>query len=179
MLKTGMRAPEFILPNEKGEEIELSDLLHQGALILYFYPADFTPGCTKEACYIRDIHNDILSVGLHVVGISPQDPETHARFQKEHNLPFTLLCDPQKVVIKMFDVDGPLGFGVRRATYLINQDRKIQGSVTADFRIERHKEFIEKAIILRETAGVRSPNREKAHTNGESMPRNKDEEPDD
>ena len=166
MLKPGMRAPEFILPNEKGEEVGLSDLLQDGALILYFYPADFTPGCTKEACYIRDIHDDILSVGLHVVGISPQDPETHARFQEEHRLPFTLLCDPQKVVIKMFDVDGPLGFGVRRATYLINQDKKIQDVVTADFKIERHKEFIEKAIILRETAGIRSSAREKAESEG-------------
>ena len=155
MLRTGMRAPEFVLPNEKGEQIELSQLLQNGPLILYFYPADFTPGCTREACYIRDIHNDILSVGLQVAGISPQDPDTHARFQKKHELPFSLLCDPEKSAIKMYNVDGPLGFGVRRATYLINQDRKIQGAVLADLRIERHKEFIEKAIELREAAGMR------------------------
>ena len=122
MLEPGLRAPEFILPNERGEEVELSHLLQKGPLILYFYPADFTPGCTKEACYIRDIHDNILSVGLQVAGISPQDPETHIRFQKKHALPFTLLCDPEKVAIRMYDVDGPLGFGVRRATYLINQD---------------------------------------------------------
>ncbi len=160
MLKVGMRAPEFILDDENGDEVELSHLLQKGALILYFYPADFTPGCTREACYIRDIHDEILSVGLHVVGISPQDPETHSRFRDEHELPFTLLCDPQKVAIKMYDVDGPLGFGVRRATYLINQDRKIQAAMTADFKIERHKEFIEKAIILRETAGFRGEEKE-------------------
>jgi peroxiredoxin Q/BCP len=155
MLKPGTRAPEFILPNESGDEVELSGLLQKGPLILYFYPADFTPGCTKEACYIRDIHDEILSVGLHVAGISPQDAGTHTRFRKEHEIPFTLLCDPEKTVVKMYDVDGPLGFGVRRATYLINQDRTIQDVVLADFKIERHKEFIEKAIILRESAGMR------------------------
>ena len=155
MLKPRMRAPEFVLTNEKGDEVSLSDLLQQGPLILYFYPADFTPGCTKEACYIRDIHDDILSVGLHVAGISPQDAETHTRFQREHKLPFTLLCDPDKTVVKMYDVDGPLGFGVRRATYLVNQDRTIQDAVMADLNIDRHKKFIEKAVMLRDAAGMR------------------------
>ena len=156
MLATGHRAPEFVLQDNDGKDVSLSDLLHDGPLILYFYPADFTPGCTKEACTIRDIHNDIQSVGLQVVGISPQDVESHERFRKEHNLPFVLLCDPDKVAVKMYDVDGPLGFGVRRVTYLINQDRTIQGALQADLRIGKHAEFIEKAIMLRETAGLRN-----------------------
>ncbi len=156
MLATGHRAPEFVLQDNDGKDVSLSDLLHDGPLILYFYPADFTPGCTKEACTIRDIHNDIQSVGLQVVGISPQDIESHERFRKEHNLPFVLLCDPDKVAVKMYDVDGPLGFGVRRVTYLINQDRTIQGALQADLRISKHAEFIEKAIMLRETAGLRN-----------------------
>ena len=67
-----------------------------------------------------------------------------------------LLSDPEKVAIKMYDVDGPFGVGVRRATFLINQDRKIQDAVMADVRIGRHQEFIEKAVILRETAGKRT-----------------------
>ena len=155
MLEIGSRAPEFVLPNDEGGESSLSDLLENGPLILYFYPADFTPGCTKEACSIRDIHNDIQSVGLQVAGISPQDEDSHQRFREEHGLPFILLSDPEKVAIKMYDVDGPFGVGVRRATFLINQDRKIQDAVMADVRIGRHQEFIEKAIILRETAGKR------------------------
>jgi len=156
MLDTGERAPEFVLNDHEGRETSLSDLLQNGPLILYFYPADFTPGCTKEACSIRDIHNDIQSVGLQVAGISPQDEESHQRFRDEHDLPFVLLSDPEKTAIKMYDVDGPFGVGVRRATFLINQDREIKDAVMADVLIGRHKEFIEKAVVLRETAGLKS-----------------------
>jgi thioredoxin-dependent peroxiredoxin len=156
MLETGDKAPEFVLNNHEGMETALSDLLQNGPLILYFYPADFTPGCTKEACTIRDIHNDIQSVGLQVAGVSPQSEESHQRFREEHKLPFVLLSDPEKVAIKMYDVDGPFGVGVRRATFLISQDRSIKDAMMADVRIGRHKEFIEKAVILRETAGLRS-----------------------
>ena len=158
MLKPGSEAPEFALANDQGGETSLSDLLQDGPLILYFYPADFTPGCTKEACSIRDIHNDIQAVGLQVAGISPQDKDSHQRFREEHDLPFVLLSDPDKVAVKMYDVDGPFGVGVRRATFLINQDRTIQDAVQADVRIGRHQEFIEKAVVLRETAGKRSKN---------------------
>ena len=156
MLEAGSRAPEFVLENDQGGETSLSELVQNGPLILYFYPADFTPGCTKEACSIRDIHNDIQAVGLQVAGVSPQDADSHQRFRDEHNLPFTLLSDPEKVAVKMYDVDGPFGVGVRRATFLISQDRVIQDAMMADVRIGRHKEFIEKAVILRETAGKRS-----------------------
>ncbi len=154
MIQPGAKAPEFVLPDDRGGETTLSDLLQNGPLILYFYPADFTPGCTKEACSIRDIHNDIQSVGLQVAGISPQDIDSHKRFRDEHDLPFVLLSDPDKVAIRMYDVDGPFGVGVRRATFLINQDRTIQDAILADVMIGRHKEFIEKAVILRETAGL-------------------------
>ena len=155
MLKAGDRAPEFVLQNDEGEDTSLTDLLRHGPLILYFYPADFTPGCTKEACAIRDIHSDIQSVGLQVAGVSPQDADSHSRFRKEHNLPFVLLCDPDKVAIRMYDVDGPFGVAVRRATFLIGQDRTIHDSVLADVFIGRHEEFIRKAIMLRQTAGIK------------------------
>jgi peroxiredoxin Q/BCP len=157
MLKAGSSAPEFVLQDDRGQDTSLSDLLQSGPLILYFYPADFTPGCTREACTIRDIHDDLVAVGLKIAGISPQDPSSHARFRKEHDLPFTLLSDPDKVAIKLYNVDGPLGVGVRRATFLISQDRNVHDAMVADIRISRHKEFIEKAIILRETAGMRTP----------------------
>tara|TARA_B110000858_G_scaffold184766_1_gene226264 strand:+ start:1936 stop:2400 length:465 start_codon:yes stop_codon:yes gene_type:complete len=154
MLNTGDKAPEFVLNNQEGIETSLSGLLQNGPLILYFYPADFTPGCTKEACAIRDIHTDIQSVGLQVVGISPQNENSHSRFREEHNLPFALLSDPEKVAIKIFDVDGPFGVGVRRATFLISQDGSIKDAMMADVRIGRHKEFIEKAVILREAVDL-------------------------
>ena len=153
MLKPGSKAPEFVLPDENGEDVSLIDMLEQGPLVLYFYPADFTPGCTLEACSIRDIHNDIQSVGLQVAGVSPQDADSHRRFRDQHDLPFILLSDPDKVAIKLYDVDGPFGIGVRRATFLINQDGTIQDATLADVLIGRHKEFIEKAVLLRETGG--------------------------
>jgi len=156
MLDAGAKAPEFLLNDHEGKETSLSDLLQSGPLILYFYPADFTPGCTKEACSIRDIHNDIQSVGLQVAGVSPQDEDSHRRFREEHQLPFILLSDPEKIAIKMYEVDGPFGVGVRRATFLISQDRKIQDAMMADVRVGRHEEFIKKAVILRETAGLKS-----------------------
>jgi len=156
MLKIGTEAPEFVLANDRGGETSLSELLSDGPLVLYFYPADFTPGCTKEACSIRDIHDDIQSVGLQVAGISPQDTASHERFRDEHELPFILLSDPDKVAVKMYDVDGPFGVGVRRATFLINQDRTIQDAVLADVRIGLHQEFIEKAVLLRESAGLKA-----------------------
>lgn len=155
MLDVGDNAPDFILPDENGNETSLTMLLDESPVILYFYPADFTPLCTKEACAMRDIHDDILSVGLQVVGVSPQDGESHGRFRDEHNLPFKLLSDENKVAIKMYDADGPLGVGVRRITYLVTQGQKIQDAIQADIRVDRHADFIKKAIMLRELAGMK------------------------
>jgi peroxiredoxin Q/BCP len=155
MLKIGDVAPEFILTDQQDEEVSLTGFLQSGPIILYFYPADFTPGCTKEACAFRDIYDDILSVGLQVVGVSPQDAASHAKFRDEHDLPFTLVCDPDKIAIKMYGVDGPLGMGVRRVTYLVSQGQKIQDALCADIKIDKHKTFIQRAIVLRESAGMK------------------------
>jgi peroxiredoxin Q/BCP len=146
MLKVGTRAPEFTLPDQDGRETSLSTLLNRGPLILYFYPADFTPGCTRQACSIRDLHAQILRVGLTVAGVSPQPSARHLAFRERYELPFTLLSDPGKSVIQMYDVNGPLGFGVRRATFLIEPARYIRGAVLADFRIGQHTAFILRAL---------------------------------
>ena len=150
MLSAGELAPDFELPDQDGKPRRLSSLVDGQPLILYFYPADFTPGCTKEACDLRDLHTRILSVGMQVVGISPQAPESHRRFRDEYGLPFLLLSDEKKVAIKAYDVDGPLGIGVRRATFLIGRDRRVEDAVLADLRIGRHQEFVQKAIAVRE-----------------------------
>jgi thioredoxin-dependent peroxiredoxin len=156
MLETGQKAPEFTLPDQNGHDISLTGLLKDGPAILYFYPADFTPGCTREACSIRDIHREISRAGLTVAGISPQSPESHRRFREKHNLPFTLLSDETKEVIRMFGVNGPLGIWVQRVTYLIGQDRLINGRVKAHFSIAEHEAFIKKAIDLRKEDKVRA-----------------------
>jgi peroxiredoxin Q/BCP len=152
MLDTGQKAPEFTLPDQDGHDISLTALTKDGPTILYFYPADFTPGCTREACSIRDIHRELTRAGLTVAGISPQSPESHRRFREKHNLPFTLLSDKTKEVIKMFGVNGPLGIWVQRVTYLVDQNRTILGRVKAHFSIEEHEEFIRQAIEARKAA---------------------------
>ena len=152
MLKAGTKAPDFELPDETGSSVKLSTLLQDGPLILYFYPADFTPGCTKEACSIRDIHGDLVGVGLQVVGVSPQDGDSHARFQEQYELPFKLLSDVDKTVVQAYDVDGPFGVGVRRVTYLIGEDGVIEDALQADVLVGKHTDFIENAIRLRQAA---------------------------
>jgi peroxiredoxin Q/BCP len=88
-----------------------------------------------------------------VVGISPQSPESHVKFREKHRLPFDLLSDENKTVIKMYGLNGPLGIGVRRASYLVDASRRIRDAVLADVRIGRHMEFVEKAIMLRAAIG--------------------------
>jgi peroxiredoxin Q/BCP len=158
MLKAGDEAPDFRLPDQDGRPQRLSELQGGKPLILYFYPADFTPGCTKEACDLRDLHVRILASGLRVVGVSPQPPDSHRRFREEYGLPFVLLSDEGKTAIKAYGVDGPLGIGVRRATFLIDERRRIVDAVLADLRIGRHQEFVERAVAVREgRAGSRRP----------------------
>jgi peroxiredoxin Q/BCP len=153
MLKVGERAPEFTLPDETGTDRSLTQLLSSGAIILYFYPADFTPGCTRQACTLRDLNSEIEKAGLRVVGISPQKPPSHAKFREKCHLPYVLLSDEHKTVIKMFGVNGPLGLGVRRATFLIDGGRRIIDAVLADILIGRHADFVRKAIMLRAPGG--------------------------
>lgn len=146
MLAKGTKAPEFKLLDQDGRSHTLKSLLADGPLILYFYPADFTPGCTKEACSFRDLHQELMKARLRVVGISPQDVESHRRFADKHELNFPLLADPDKVAVKAYDVDGPLGISVRRGTYLIGKDGRIEDSVLADLRIGAHESFVRNAI---------------------------------
>lgn len=151
MIKVGERAPEFTLPDETEKDRSLTELLSAGPAVLYFYPADFTLGCTRQACALRDIHGDIARSGLTLIGISPQNPQSHTKFKAQYQLPFVLLSDEQKTVIRMYGVNGPLGIGVRRATYLIDTSRRIRDAILADFKIARHTDFVRKAVMLRST----------------------------
>jgi peroxiredoxin Q/BCP len=149
MLAVGNRAPDFTVHNQNDEPVGLTDLLKNGPLILYFYPADFTPGCTKEACALRDLHAQLAAAGIGVAGVSPQSAESHAAFAAKYALPFTLLCDPDKVLARAYQVVGPLGFGVRRASFLISRAGLIEDAVLADLRIGRHEDFFRKVIAER------------------------------
>ncbi|HEY1900447.1 MAG TPA: peroxiredoxin [Steroidobacteraceae bacterium] len=146
MLTPGNRAPDFTAPDQNDKPVSLADLLRNGPLILYFYPADFTPGCTREACLLRDLYPQLLSAQVTVAGVSPQLPHSHAAFAARHALPFTLLCDPDKALARAYAVTGPLGFGVRRASFLINGAGIIEDAVLADLRIGRHEAFFRKIM---------------------------------
>lgn len=98
---------------------------------------------------IRDLHPQLEESGFAVVGVSPQKPATHRAFREKHGLPFPLLSDCDKSVARMYEVVGPLGIGVRRATFLIGRGRIIRDVVRADFRIAKHEAFIRAALAAR------------------------------
>jgi len=146
MLSPGALAPNFRLTDEAGRPHSLASLTSDATLVLFFYPADFTPACTKQVCAIRDIHAALARAGLTVAGVSAQGSVSHAKFRAKHALPFILLADTTKSVIRSYEVNGPLGLGVRRTTYLISKDGRIQDVVRADFNIDKHREFVARAI---------------------------------
>lgn len=149
MLRVGELAPDFELPDQDGRPVRLSERLALGPVLLYFYPADFTPVCTREACGYRELQPQIEKQGAAVIGISPQDSASHVRFRQRHRLPFTLLSDPDKHVIRAYGCDGPLGFGVKRVSFLIGSNRRIQALVHAAFRVRRHLELAGKLLEKR------------------------------
>ena len=122
MLDIHTIAPDFTLLDQGGKEHSLS--YHRGSYVLiYFYPKDDTPGCTKEACTIRDAYKDFESNGVKVFGISADSVESHKKFAEKYDLPFTLLSDPAKKVITLYGADGALL--TKRISYLINPDGTI------------------------------------------------------
>ncbi|MFZ2544693.1 MAG: peroxiredoxin [Candidatus Saccharimonadales bacterium] len=137
MLKPPYQAPDFSLPDETGKLYSLKDFAGQW-LVLYFYPEDDTPGCTVEACSLRDARDDIASLGAQIVGVSKDDAPSHEKFKAKHSLNFTLLTDPQKVAIKAYGAWGKKQFGVEgvlRKTFIINPDGivvKVYGRVTPE-----------------------------------------------
>ena len=129
MLKPGTRAPEFLLPDDEGDDVGLSALLQNGPLILYFYPADFTPGCTKEACAFRDRMADYGEAGIRVYGVSLDSPESHRLFREKYGLNFPLLSDESHEMLEGYGVWKPhpvYGMTIERSTFLIDGDGRIE-----------------------------------------------------
>lgn len=146
MLKIGDTAPDFELADQSGSVINLNQLINNGELILYFYPADFTPLCTAEACAFRDSYAGVADIGAQIVGVSPQSVASHERFSKSYSIPFPLLADQGKKVIRAYGVDGPLGFGVRRVTFLIDKSGVIQNRVVSDLFVKSHLDLLKKTL---------------------------------
>ena len=146
MLRIGDIAPDFELKDQFGKRTSLEQMTDNGDLILYFYPADFSPVCTAEACAFRDSYEGVSKVGAQVVGVSPQSVGSHHRFSNSFSIPFPLLADERKKVIRAYGVDGPLGFGVRRVTFLIDGSKVIRNRVVSDLFVGTHTDLLKKTL---------------------------------
>ena len=135
MLEVGTMAPDFTLLNQNGEEISLSQYRGQ-KVILYFYPKDNTPGCTKQAFGFAQLYPDFVKKGAVILGVSKDSVKSHKKFEEKYQLPFTLLSDPDLVAIQAYDVwkeknmYGKKVMGVVRTTYLINEEGIIEKAYT-------------------------------------------------
>lgn len=131
MLNVGDKAPDFKLSDKDGREVSLSDFTGK-RVVLYFYPKDNTPGCTKQACAFAASYNEFKNKNFEVIGISKDSVASHVRFAEKHGLPFILLSDPDLIAIKAYDVwqekklHGKVSFGVVRTTYIIDENGFIE-----------------------------------------------------
>ncbi|MDA0322161.1 MAG: thioredoxin-dependent thiol peroxidase [Verrucomicrobia bacterium] len=130
MIKAGDKAPSFTLTDQNGDKVAMKDFDGQKVAI-YFYPKDDTPGCTKQACSIRDDYRKVSKAGIVILGISPDDEKKHRRFVDKYDLPFTLLADPDKKALQKYGVwqeksmYGRKYMGVVRTTFLIDEKGKV------------------------------------------------------
>ena len=130
MVEEGKPAPDFELPTDTGERVKLSDFRGQ-PVVLYFYPKDDTPGCTTQACGIRDVYPDFRDRGAVVLGVSPDDEASHVKFKEKYSLPFALLADPEHKVAEKYGVwkernlYGKKSMGIERSTFVIDADGNV------------------------------------------------------
>jgi peroxiredoxin Q/BCP len=135
MVEEGKPAPDFELTSDTGERVKLSDLRGK-PVVLYFYPKDDTPGCTTQACGIRDVYSDFRQRGAVVLGVSPDDEASHVKFKEKYSLPFTLLADPDHAVAQEYGVwkernrYGKKSMGIERSTFVIDAE----GNVAKEMR---------------------------------------------
>ena len=131
MLEIGMKAPDFTLKDKNGNDFTLSSLLGK-KVVLYFYPKDNTPGCTRQACAFAEAYKQFEAKGVEVVGISKDSVASHVKFAEKYDLPFILLSDPDRVAIEAYGVwqekkmCGKVSMGVVRTTFIIDEDGNIE-----------------------------------------------------
>ena len=130
-LKIGDKAPDFSATDQQGNSVSLAALTGK-RVVLYFYPKDNTPGCTAEACSLRDGKSELEQMGFTIIGVSPDSEKSHQNFIAKHNLNFTLIADPDKTIAKTYGVWGPKKFmgrtyeGILRTTFIINEQGVIE-----------------------------------------------------
>lgn len=143
-MKIGDKAPEMLGRDQDGNELKLDDFKGK-KLVLYFYPKDSTPGCTNEACNLRDNYERFLAQGYAVVGVSVQDEKSHKKFIEKHQLPFPLIADTEKTLNNAFGVWGEKSMygrkymGTFRTTFIIDEEGKIERIITPkEIKVKEH-----------------------------------------
>ncbi len=151
MLTEGKKAPSFKLKDQNGNDVSLKDFIGN-QIVLYFYPKDDTPGCTKEACSFRDNFPDFKDIKAVILGVSPDSPASHKKFISKYNLPFTLLSDENKEVLEKYEVwkeknmYGKKYMGVERTTYIIDENGKIK-KIFPKVKVDGHDKEVLEAIM--------------------------------
>ena len=152
MIETGTKAPDFTLQDKDGNNVSLSYFLGK-KVVLYFYPRDNTPGCTRQACAFAESYNKFKERDVVVIGISKDSAASHKKFADKHNLPFVLLSDPELIAIQSYDVwkekklYGKVSMGVVRSTYIIDENgviEKTMPKVKPDTNAEEILEYLDK-----------------------------------
>ncbi|MBA2774518.1 MAG: peroxiredoxin [Nocardioidaceae bacterium] len=139
-IKAGQQAPMFDLPTQSGERLRLDTLLAQGPVVLFFYPAASSGGCTKEACHFRDLGPDFEAVGAQRVGISVDDVAAQRGFADSHSLGYPLLSDTDGEIAAAYGVKRKYVSPVKRATFVIGSDGTIQDVITSELNFTAHAE---------------------------------------
>lgn len=145
-IKIGTTAPEIKLPSTSGNVFELSTDKKDKPLIVYFYPKDFTSGCTAEACEFRDMFAYFKGLDIEVIGISRDSVETHLKFKAAHKLPFELLADVDGKVAKSYDALIPILKLTKRVTYLLDKQHRVLGAFEDNFAATKHIDEMIKKI---------------------------------
>jgi thioredoxin-dependent peroxiredoxin len=138
-LQIGDMIPEFILPDQNGRMFDIKNVLGSKKLVIYFYPKDDSPGCTKEACYFRDLFEVFKEADAVIIGISGQSVESHKKFAEKHRLSFTLLSDTGNMIRKLFGVPtNAFGILPGRVTYVADRSGKVAYMFNSQIQAERH-----------------------------------------
>ena len=137
-VRVGDQAPDFVLPDRTGKMVRLSEFRGSKAVVLYFYPRDDTPGCTKESCAFRDSYQDFQDAGAEVIGVSSDSAESHGRFAAKHRLPFTLLADQGGQVRSRYGIPATLGLLPGRVTFVIDRDGVVRHAFNSQFQATQH-----------------------------------------
>ncbi len=145
-VNVGSKAPDFTLPSQSGEMVSLRDFLGQKPVVLFFYPKDDTPGCTKQARAFRDGYEEFGKLDVEVVGISSDTVASHERFAAKHSLPFPLLSDEGGKVRTLYGVPSTFGLFPGRVTYVIDAEGVVRHILSSQLDVEKHVEEARTAL---------------------------------